>query len=101
MIRSASWTPYPETNSTAVDSAVIWPVCFCFWCNFVLVAEEVHSLEIRLIVNEQRRHQLFQLAALVDVIAAAQRNLGAVEPQPLTLIRFHAQCFAHHTPTLC
>ena len=67
----------------------------------MLVAEEVHSLEIPLILDERRRHPFFQLAALVDVIAAAQRNLGAFEPQPLTLIRFHAQCFAHHTPTLC
>ena len=41
----------------------------------------------------------FQLAALVDVIAAAQHNLGAFEPRPLTLIICHAQCFARHTPS--
>ena len=64
----------------------------------MLVAEEVHSLEILLRLDEWRRHPFFQLAALVDVIAAAQRNLGAFEPQPLTLNLFHAQCFAHHTP---
>ena len=62
------------------------------------VAEEVHSLEIPLVLDEQRHPPFSQLAALVDVIAAAQHNLGTFEPQPLTLIRFHAHCFAHHTP---
>ena len=57
----------------------------------MLVAEEVHLLEITLIMDERRRHPFFQLAALVDVIAAVQRNLGAFEPQPLTLVLFHAQ----------
>ena len=63
----------------------------------MLLAEEACSLEIPLMLDEWR-HLFFQLAALVDVIAAAQHNLGAFEPQPLTLILFHAHCFAHHTP---
>ena len=54
VIKSASWTSYPEFNSTAVDSAVIWPVCSCFECNFVLVAGEVHSQETPLILDERR-----------------------------------------------
>ena len=39
-----------------------------------------------------------QLAALIDVIAAAHRSVGAFEPQALTLICFHTQCFPHHAP---
>ena len=61
----------------------------------MLVAEEVHSLEIPLMLDERRHHPFFELSAL-DAIAAAQRNLGAFEPQPLTLIIFRAQYFAHH-----
>ena len=64
----------------------------------MLVDEEVHSLEIPLILDERRRHPFFQLAALVDVIAAAQHNLGVFEPQLLTHIILYAQCFSHHTP---
>ena len=58
----------------------------------MLVAEEIPPLEIPLILDEPRRHGFFQRAALVDVIAAAQRNLGAFEPQALVLIICHAQC---------
>ena len=64
----------------------------------MLVAEAAHSLGNPLILDERPRHPFFQLTALVDAVAAAQRNLGAFEPQPLTLILLHAQCFAHHTP---
>ena len=66
----------------------------------MFVAGEVHSLQIALILEERRRQAFFQLAAaLVDVIAAGLRNLSAFEPQPLTRILLHAQCFAHHTPS--
>ena len=39
-------------------------------------------------LDERCRHPFFRLAALVDVIAAAQRNPGAFGSQPLTLTRF-------------
>ena len=63
----------------------------------MLVAEEVHLLEIPSILDQRRRQPFFQLTALANVIAAAQRKLGAFEPQLLTLILCHAHCFAHHT----
>ena len=66
----------------------------------MLIAEEVHWLKLPLIVDERRRHPLFQLATLADVIAAAQRNLGAFEPQPLTLVLFHAVLCSSY-PKLC
>ena len=37
----------------------------------MLVAKEVHSLEIPVILDERRHRPSFQLAALVDGIAAA------------------------------
>ena len=39
-------------------------------------AEEAYLLEIPIILDERRCHPLFQLAELLDVIAAAHRNLG-------------------------
>ena len=39
-------------KSAVGDSTGIWSVYFRFWCNFVLVAEEVHSMEIPSILDE-------------------------------------------------
>ena len=64
----------------------------------MLVAEEVHLLGFPSISDERWRGQFFQLAALVDVIAAPQRNLAAFQSQPLTVTLRHAYGFAHHAP---
>jgi len=64
----------------------------------VLVAEEVHPLGFPLILDKRWRGPFFQLAALVDVIAAPQRNLAAFQSQPLTVTLLHAYGFAHHAP---
>ena len=95
VIKSGSLTPCPEFDN-AVDSACVFFVCaFCF---VVLVAEEVHPLGFRLILDKRWRCPFFQLAALVDVIAAPQRNLAAFQSQPLTVTLLHAYGFAHHAP---
>ena len=70
----------------------------CAFCFVVLVAEEVHPLGFRLILDKRWRCPFFQLAALVDVIAAPQRNLAAFQSQPLTVTLLHAYGFAHHAP---
>ena len=85
VIKSASWTPCPEFDRA-------------FLCVCVLVAEEVHPLGFRLILDKRWRGPFFQLVALVDVVAAPQRNLAAFQSQPLTVTRLHAYGFAHRAP---
>jgi len=97
VIKSASLTPCPEFDR-AVDSAYLVSLFLIFGATFVLVAEEVHPLGFRLILDKRWRCPFFQLAALVDVIAAPQRNLAAFQSQPLTVTRLHAYGFAHHAP---
>ena len=45
--KCASQTPYPGSNSPAVDSAVIWSACICF----VVQLRILHSLSSLLCVR--------------------------------------------------
>ena len=78
VIKSASSTPYHEFNSTAADSVVICSVYFCFWCNFLLLAEEVYSLEIPLPFDEWSQLGLASALGLGVRVKVSFRLLGGL-----------------------